>query len=258
MMLRPLGDAERIEAHRYGLYIARRCVSIVADLQQGSPRDAMFDFKQLATELYSAVLSDVLDEFGLSKQAMKPFVRPADENLVLMGRARTGLFAPVYAVQEGENPYKYEIELLDDLKAGDVPVLACGGPTDRIAPWGELLTTATLARGGVGCVTDGLVRDLRHIKRLNFPIFHGGIGPLDTRGRARMIERDTPVECGGVAVMSGDIVFGDIDGVVVIPQARAAEVIDRARKKIVGENRTRDELLKGRLLGEVYAEYGIL
>lgn len=218
----------------------------------------MFDFKQLSTELYSAVLSDVLDEFGFMKQAMRPFVRPADESLVMMGRARTGLFSDTYGVREGENPYKIEIELLDDLKPGDITVLACHGPTDRIAPWGELLTTAAMARGGVGCVTDGLVRDLRHIKALKFPVFHGGIGPLDTRGRARMTERDVPAECGGVLVHSGDIVFGDIDGVVIIPQAQAEKVIARARQKITSENNTRDELKKGLLLGEVYDKYGVL
>jgi regulator of RNase E activity RraA len=218
----------------------------------------MFDFKQLSKELYSAVLSDVMDELGLMQQAMRPFVRPIDDSLVLMGRARTGLFSSVYAVQENENPYKYEIEMLDDLKPGDVSVVACGGPTDRIAPWGELLTTASIARGAVGCVTDGLVRDLRHIKRLGFPVFHGGIGPLDSRGRARMIERDTPVECGGIKVRTGDIVFGDIDGVVVIPQECAAEVIEKALHKITRENRTREELQQGRLLAEVYEKYGVL
>ncbi|HVT52138.1 MAG TPA: RraA family protein [Dongiaceae bacterium] len=218
----------------------------------------MFDFKQLSKELYSAVLSDVMDELGLMQQAMRPFVRPVDDALVLMGRARTGLFASVYAVQENENPYKYEIEMLDDLKPGDVSVVACGGPTDRIAPWGELLTTASIARGAVGCVTDGLVRDLRHIKRLAFPVFHGGIGPLDSRGRARMIERDTPVDCGGVKVRTGDIIFGDIDGVVVIPQECAVEVVEKAQRKITSENRTREELRQGRLLGEVYEKYGVL
>ena len=218
----------------------------------------MFDFKQLSKELYSAVLSDVMDELGLMQQAMRPFVRPIDDTLVLMGRARTGLFSSVYAVQENENPYKYEIEMLDDLKPGDVSVVACGGPTDRIAPWGELLTTASIARGAVGCVTDGLTRDLRHIKRLGFPVFHGGIGPLDSRGRARMIERDTPVECGGVKVRTGDIIFGDIDGVVVIPQECATEVVEKAQYKITSENRTREELRQGRLLAEVYEKYGVL
>lgn len=218
----------------------------------------MLNFGSLATELYSAVLSDVMDEFGLVDRAMRPFVRPIDDHLVLMGRARTGLFATTYGVRTGENPYELEIALLDDLRPDDVAVLACGGPTNRIAPWGELLTTAARARGAVGCVTDGLVRDLRHITQLQFPVFHGGIGPLDSRGRARMIEIDTEVECGGVRVRSGDIVFGDIDGVVVIPHEQAEAIIDRARAKAKSESHTRAELKQGRLLREVYEKYGVL
>lgn len=218
----------------------------------------MFDFKRLSKELYSAVLSDVLDEFGLPSQAMRPFVRPVDDTLVLMGRARTGLFAETYSVPKGENPYEVEIALLDDLKPDEVTVLGCNGPTDRIAPWGELLTTASRARGAVGCVTDGLIRDVRHIKRLNFPVFHGGIGPLDSKGRARMIEMDRPLECAGVAVRSGDIVFGDVDGVVVIPLERAEDVIDRALTKAKSENNTREELKQGKFLRDVYEKYGVL
>lgn len=218
----------------------------------------MVKFPESATELYSAVISDVLDELGFSNQAMRPFIRPVDEALTLFGRARTGLFAQTYSVREGENPYEIEIALLDDLAPGDVTVLACNGPTDTIAPWGELLTTASKARGAVGCVTDGLVRDLRQIRQMTYPVFHGGIGPLDSKGRARMIEMDTAIECAGVRVRSGDLMFGDIDGVVVIPQERAEEVIDRARRKASSENHTREELGQGRLLREVYEKYGVL
>jgi len=209
-------------------------------------------------DLSAAVLSDVMDSLGLMGQAMRPFVRPLDESDVLVGRARTGLYMPVYEARPGENPYEVEIALVDDLEPGDVAVLACGGPTERIAPWGELLSTASKMRGAAGCVTDGLVRDVRQIRALRFPVFHGGIGPLDTKGRARMVERDTPVECAGVRVRTGDIVFGDADGVVVIPQGRADEVLGRARQKVAGENHTREELAQGRLLGEVYKKYGVL
>jgi len=209
-------------------------------------------------DLSAAVLSDVLDALGLRNQAMQPFLRPLDENLVLAGRARTGLYMPAYEVREGENPYEVEIALVDDLKPGDVPVLACNGPTQRIAPWGELLSTAAQARGAAGCITDGLVRDVRQIREMRFPVFHGGIGPLDTKGRARMVQRDVPVECAGVKVRSGDILFGDVDGVVVIPQERAAEVLAKAKEKVAGEGRTRDELRQGRLLGEVFEKYKIL
>jgi regulator of RNase E activity RraA len=208
--------------------------------------------------LSAAVLSDVMDILGLMNQAMQPFVRPLDESLVLAGRARTGLYMLAYEVRDGENPYEIEIALVDDLKPGDVPVLACDGPTQRIAPWGELLSTAAQVRGAAGCITDGLVRDVRQIREMRFPVFHGGIGPLDTKGRARMVQRNVPVECAGVKVRDGDIVFGDVDGVVVIPQERAAEVLVRAKEKVAGEGRTRDELRQGRLLREVFEKYRIL
>ena len=209
-------------------------------------------------DLSAAVLSDVMDVLGLMNQAMQPFVRPLDESLVLAGRARTGLYMLTYEVRDGENPYEVEIALVDDLKPGDVPVLACDGPTQRVAPWGELLSTAALARGAAGCITDGLVRDVRQIREMRFPVFHGGIGPLDTKGRARMVQREVPVECAGVKVRDGDIVFGDVDGVVVIPQERATEVLARAKEKVAGEGRTRDELRQGRLLREVFEKYRIL
>jgi regulator of RNase E activity RraA len=208
--------------------------------------------------LNAAVLSDVLDSLGLMRQAMKPFMRPLDDSLQLIGRARTGLYMPVYEHRAGDNPYEVEIALVDDLKPHDVVVLACNGPTDRIAPWGELLSTASAARGAAGCVTDGLVRDVRQIRAMRFAVFCGGIGPLDTKGRARMVERDVPVECAGVAVRPGDLVFGDVDGVVVIPREHEQQVVARAIEKVTGENLSRDALQRGELLGDVFRRLGIL
>lgn len=115
------------------------------------PLPAIDELRRL---LYTPVLSDVLDGFGLMHQALRPFVRPIDESLVLLGRVRTGRYQAVSAAPEpGSNPYELEMDLIDDLKPGEVPVLACGGPTDWIAPWGELLSTAARARGAAGCVT---------------------------------------------------------------------------------------------------------
>lgn len=216
-----------------------------------------FDLANLRA-LNAAVLSDVLDSLGLMGQAMKPFMRPLDESLQLIGRARTGLYMPVYEHRDGENPYEVEIALVDDLKKDDVVVLACDGPTDRIAPWGELLSTASVARGAAGCVTDGLVRDVRQIREMRFPVFCGGIGPLDTKGRARMVERDVPVSCAGVSVRPGDIVFGDVDGVVVIPREHELQVIARAIEKVSGENQSRDALRRGERLADVFGRLGIL
>jgi 4-hydroxy-4-methyl-2-oxoglutarate aldolase len=213
---------------------------------------------ELRRLLYTPVLSDVLDSFGLMRQAMHPFVRPIDEALVLFGRVRTGRYMATDTVTPGGNPYGLEMDLIDDLKPGEVPVLACGGPTDWIAPWGELLSTAARARGAAGCVTDGLVRDVARIRAMRFPVFHGGIGPLDTKGRAKMVEKDTPIDIAGVRVAGGDWVMGDIDGVVFVPADQADAVFRAALDKIAAEDTSRAELEAGDSLHAVYARHGVL
>jgi 4-hydroxy-4-methyl-2-oxoglutarate aldolase len=90
---------------------------------------------ELRRLLYTPVLSDVLDSFGLMRQALRPFVRPLDEALVLLGRVRTGRYAATNAAAApGHNPYQLEMDLIDDLNPGEVLVLSCDGPTDWIAP----------------------------------------------------------------------------------------------------------------------------
>tara|TARA_A100001037_G_C14978417_1_gene556936 strand:- start:25 stop:690 length:666 start_codon:yes stop_codon:yes gene_type:complete len=212
---------------------------------------------QARGSLYSAVLSDVLDSLGNTEHAMGPQIRPLDDSLVLFGRARTGLYMEVFTETPGENPYELEIALIDDLKPDEIAVLACPD-SPRVAPWGELLSTASKARGAVGCVTDGLVRDIRLIRDMGFPVFAGGIGPLDSKGRGTVMRIDVPVVCGGIRVASGDWLFGDADGVVVIPEALAEQAIEAALAKIEGENRTREELEAGALLKDVFARHGIL
>lgn len=208
-------------------------------------------------QLYAAVLSDALDAVGITGQAMTPAIRPLDETLKMCGRARTGMYMEVAHVEEGSNPYELEIAIVDDLRPGDIAVFACGG-SSRIAPWGGLLSTATVSRGAAGCVTDGFVRDILEIRRLKLPVFHAGIAPLDSKGRGHIQAVDIPVLCGGVRVVPGDLVFGDADGVVVVPQAAEAEVLKIAFDKINGENHSMKELQAGGYLRDVYAKYGVL
>jgi 4-hydroxy-4-methyl-2-oxoglutarate aldolase len=215
-------------------------------------------WQELGGRLYTAVLSDVLDELGFMNQALKPFVRPLDEALVICGPARTGLYRKVHHVEAGRNPYEIEMDLIDGLRPGEVAVLACDGPTDRIAPWGELLTTAAMMRGAAGCLTDGLVRDVRRIRELRFPVFAGGIGPLDSKGRAEMAAMDVAVEVAGVRVEPGDLVFGDVDGCVVLPKAVAPRAIERALEKVSAEDSTRQALLAGETLRQVFERFGVL
>ncbi len=214
------------------------------------------DLARARKQLYTAVLSDVLDGLGYRQQAMTPAIRPLDDTLVMCGRARTALYREVFHIARG-NPYELEIALIDDLKAGDVAVMACGG-SPRIAPWGELLSTAARARKAAGCLTDGLTRDVRYIRKMKFPVFHGGIGPLDSKGRGEVAAIDVPVEVAGVHIEPGDLVFGDVDGVVVVPKKVEIKALALAFKKVASENTVRAELQRGDRLRAVFARHGIL
>jgi len=214
-------------------------------------------FTLLRDKLYTAVLSDVLDDLGYRDQALPASIRPLDEGIVMAGFARTGAYREVYGVTPNENPYELEMALIDDLKPNDVAVFACGGST-RIAPWGELLSTASRARRAAGCLTDGYVRDIRQIRAMKFPVFHGGVAPLDSKGRGKVAEIDVVVGVAGVRVAPGDLVFGDADGAIVVPRAVEDEVLRRALSKVDGEDRTREELAAGAKLADVFAKYKVL
>lgn len=207
---------------------------------------------------FSALLSDVLDDLGHVNQALPHTIRPLDETSVMVGRARTALYLEVYErPAPGENPYELEIQLVDSLKRDEIPVFACGA-SGRIAPWGGLLSTAANYRGSAGALMDGYVRDIREIRALNYPVFHAGIAPVDSKGRGKIVALDVGIHCAGVKVSSGDLIFGDIDGVVVIPRAVEAEAVRRAAERLKGERNTKAELEAGETLANVFAKFGIL
>ncbi len=221
----------------------------------GSPSG--YSLADIKSVLFSAVLSDCLDQCGVTKQAMPARIRPLDIAVVMVGRARTAAFMEVYHVAEGVNPYELEIALIDSLQPGQIPVFACSNP-GRVAPWGELLSTASHVRGAAGALMDGCVRDIKPILAMGFPVFHGGIAPLDSRGRGKIMALDVPIECAGVPVAHGDLIFGDADGVVVVPQAVEQQVLDLAFEKVKGERSTLADLRRGDKLADVFARYGIL
>jgi regulator of RNase E activity RraA len=208
--------------------------------------------------LFCSLVSDVLDEMGYEKQAFPHFIRPLDENLCLIGRARTMLYTDIYErPKKDENQYELEIELVDSLQQGDVAVAACGC-SSRIAPWGGLLSTTARVKKANGAIMDGFVRDVQQIKQMGFPVYAAGIAPLDSKGRGKVIEVDVPVECGGVRVCPGDIIFGDADGCVAIPQRIFSEVVSRGTKKLESEKETLKALESGKNLKDVFQEFGVL
>jgi 4-hydroxy-4-methyl-2-oxoglutarate aldolase len=213
----------------------------------------LFDYMQ--RELYVSVVSDILDSLGYRDQAMDATIRPLYKEAIVVGRAHTVLSTDVYEMPS--DPYTAEIAAIDSLKPNDVLVASTNRST-RTCFFGELLSTTSRARGARGAIIDGHVRDARMIERMQFPVFATGLRPIDSAGRGLVIAHGTPVNCGGVIVHPGDIVFGDIDGLVVIPRAVEKEASERAKVKVAGENQARNDLERGDLLRDVYDRYGIL
>jgi 4-hydroxy-4-methyl-2-oxoglutarate aldolase len=205
--------------------------------------------------LYTAVVSDALDELGVRQQAMREYLRPVHGRCKFAGWARTISCSDIYHIPA--DPYAVEIEAVDSLLPGEVAVVSTGKST-RNAPWGELLSTAARARGAHGAVVDGLVRDVRKIEELEFPVFASGIKPVDSMGRGIVTAYNVPVECGEVMVHPGDFVFADSDGVVVAPQGIVRQVVALAADKVRRENDSRAELMKGAYLRDVFAKYQVL
>ena len=218
-------------------------------------RDDTELFAMMEKRLYAAVISDALDAAGYREQTLRHTIRPLYPEAVVVGRAMPVLCVDVY--ETPDEPYQQEIAAVDSLKQNDIFVCSTNQST-RNCIWGELLSTAARARGARGAIIEGFIRDARQITEMQFPVFMTGLSPVDSYGRGDVVAYNVPIECGGVTVNPGDIVFGDIDGAVVIPQSVEAEVIEAALAKVSGENRTRDELRAGATLREVYDKYGIL
>jgi regulator of RNase E activity RraA len=212
-------------------------------------------FDALQRDLYTGVISDVLDSLGYRDQAMDASIRPVVPGFTVVGRAHTVLSSDIYELPD--DPYSMEIAAVDSIQPNTVVVAATNHST-RTCFWGELLSTAARIRGGRGAVIEGYTRDVRKIEEMGFPVFTTGMRPVDSAGRGMVVSYGKPIECGGVLVKPGDIVFGDVDGIVVIPQDVEDEVIRLAQEKISSENSMRDQLLTGRTLRDVYDEYGIL
>jgi 4-hydroxy-4-methyl-2-oxoglutarate aldolase len=212
-------------------------------------------FDAMEQKLYSSVISDVLDKLGYREQAMRADINPMWPGAVVAGRAHTCLSVDVYEVKEDH--YAMEIEAVDTLKPNDVLVGGTNCSTET-ALWGELLSTASRARGARGAIVDGYVRDIVRIAEMQFPLFATGTRPLDSMGRSIVLEYGRPVMCGDVMVNEGDIVFADIDGVIVIPRDIEQKAIELALEKASAEDTVREELLRGAMLGDVYKKYGVL
>lgn len=204
---------------------------------------------------HSAVVADVLDRIGRREQCLSSNVRPLLPTMRVWGEAVTARFEAVDRV--ADRPFHLEMALTDSLRDGQIVVSQCDTPR-LSAAWGGLLTAAAKSRGARGVVTDGGVRDYAEITGQGFPTFCSGLTPYDSLGRMDVVAIDVPIVCGGIDVAPGDLIFGDADGVVVVPLSIAERVIAMALEKIDGEARVRERLRAGASVTGIYDEYGIL
>ena len=216
-------------------------------------------FEFVKNHLYTAVVSDILDSLNLRGQVMHQRLRPLlpdRERCGFVGRARTVRWMETdYSIEA--DPYGLEIDFVDSLKPGDVAIHSTDYAGTN-APWGELMSTIAQRNGAVGCVCDSQIRDCLRIIQLGFPVYYAGIRPLDSQGRGRVMAYDVPVRCGEVLVHSGELVFADFDGIVVVPRHVEAQVLALAAEKAGKETESRRELLEGKTLRQVYEKYRVL
>ena len=205
-------------------------------------------------ELYTPVVGDILDQMGLYHQFLPQAIRPLRKDIKLAGYAMTALMIGVYGEQK--KPFGYLTEALDDLQQGEI-YIASGGEM-RCAYWGELLTATAKKRGAVGAVVNGWHRDTPQVLVQNWPVFSRGCYAQDSSVRTQVVDFRCPIEIGGVSVKSGDLIFGDIDGVLVIPSEHISYVLDKALEKARGEKMVRKAIKKGMSATKAFATFEIL
>ena len=204
-------------------------------------------------ELFTAVIGDILDMHGYRRQFLPPEIQSLHPDMFLVGRAMPVLEADIF---DEKDPYGLMFEALDDLKPREIYV-ATGGAAPY-AMWGELMSTAAQARGATGAVLNGLVRDTKGILEMNYPVFCSGRYAQDQKGRGRIIDYRVEVEVGNVRIEPGDMMIGDIDGVVAVPRRVEAEIFAEALEKARTEKTIKTELEQGMLASEAFKKYGIL
>lgn len=216
-------------------------------------------FNLMRRELYTAVIGDIMDKHGYIHQFLSPRIRPLNEKMITAGRSMTVLEVDIDKINGSrmlDKPFGLMLEALDDLKRNEVYL--CTGASDTYALWGELMTTRAKKLGAAGAVVDGYSRDTRGILALDFPVFSYGNYSQDQGPRGKVADFRIPIKLGEVLVTPGDIIFGDIDGVCVIPQEIEEEIVMAALEKASGEKMVKSKINEGMSALHAFAKYGIM
>ncbi len=211
-------------------------------------------FELIATHLYTPVIGDVLDTLESWHQFLPPEIRPLLTSMKIVGRAMPVQIADVWGFKK--RPFGRLTEALDQIDAGEIYIVT--GGRLNCAAWGEILTATARTRGGAGAILDGYHRDTPRILEQNWPVFSRGSYAQDAGVRSAVVDFRCSIEIAGVQIGPGDLIFGDLDGVVVVPRTMEKEVIARALEKARAEKRVRKDIEAGMSSTNAFAKYGIL
>jgi regulator of RNase E activity RraA len=220
-------------------------------------------FSTIRRELFTCVVGDVMDKIGLQHQFLPAQIRPLRPDMVLIGRAMPVLAADVFEEKVTgtsnklmEKPFGLMLEALDDLKSNEIYVNT--GSSSRNALWGELMSIRAHMLGAAGAVLNGYLRDTKAVLKLDFPAFCWGSYAQDAGPRYKVVDFRIAIEIGVVRIRPGDFLFGDIDGVCVVPAEAATEVFSKALEKARGEKLVRKALEEGSTAVAAFEKYGIM
>jgi 4-hydroxy-4-methyl-2-oxoglutarate aldolase len=211
-------------------------------------------FELIAADLYTPVVGDVLDILKRWHQFLPPEIRPLLASMKVVGRAMSVQISDAWGFQE--RPFGRLTEALDQIDKNEI-YIATGGRLN-CAAWGEILTSTARTRGGAGAIIDGYHRDTPRVLEQNWPVFSRGSYAQDAGVRSAIVDFRCPIEIEGTQICPGDLIFGDLDGVVVVPRAIEEEVVTRALEKARAEKLVRKDIEAGMSSTNAFTKYGIL
>lgn len=218
-------------------------------------------FTSIRQRLFTAVIGDVMDQEGVTRQFLPPSIRALSPDMVIAGRAMPVLEADCCGETIGHtgkaDAFGLMFRALDELKPGEIYI--CTGASPRYALWGGLMSTRARALGASGVVLDGFHRDTREILQLGFPVFSHGSYAQDQRLRGRVVDFRCAIEFeNGAQVRPGDVIVGDVDGVLVIPRDRVGDIVRLALAKVDGEASVRRMIEQGEKTQAIFDRIGIM
>ncbi len=203
-------------------------------------------------QFFTPLVSDVMDRLGIPSHVLPREIQaiPFDPSLKVTGFAFPCRVRPTNEYVEIDKL----LEMVDSIPKNAFVVVAADDDIDA-ALWGGLMSARAKARGAVAAVVNGGIRDFEQIGMLDFPVFGAYRCIKDIRRRGYMAEFNTNVQIGGVAINSNDVIFGDANGVIVIPGKHFAAVYAELAKSIEGERKTASGLSEGRDARELFSKF---